>query len=77
MKVKVKVIPNAKENSVIEGKEGITVRTKAVADKGKANRAVVKLLSKHFGSNVNIISGEKSREKIVEIEENSVCTNKQ
>ena len=76
MKIKVKVITNAREDSVIEGKEGLTVRTKAIPQKGKANRAVVKLLSKHFGSKVGIISGEKTREKIVEIDEDSTCTDK-
>ena len=41
-------------------------------EKGKANTELVKKLAKHFGvpsSRVNIISGHKSRDKIVEITE--------
>lgn len=38
--------------------------------KGEANIAIIKKIAKHFGiakSNVRIVSGEKSRDKIVEI----------
>ena len=38
--------------------------------KGEANLEIIKQISKHFGipkSNVRIISGEKSRDKIVEV----------
>jgi hypothetical protein len=45
----------------------LVVWVKAKAEKGKANIAVVKLLSKHFGGRVRIISGITSRQKIVEV----------
>ena len=45
------------------------VELKAPAKKGKANTALVKLLSKHFGRGVRIVGGLTSRDKIVEIEE--------
>ena len=38
--------------------------------KGEANLAIIKKIAKHFGiskSNVKIISGEKSRDKVVEV----------
>ena len=45
----------------------LVVWVKAKAEKGKANIAVVKLLSKHFGGRVRIIPGITSRQKIVEV----------
>lgn len=38
--------------------------------KGEANLEIIKKISKHFGipkSNIRIVSGEKSRDKIVEV----------
>ena len=66
MKPKIKVIPNSKSSEVIEG-ELLTVRVKEAPEKGKANKSVIKLLEKHFKKGVKIISGEKSRRKIIEI----------
>jgi len=46
------------------------VWVKAPAKENKANEAVVKVLAKYFGtakSNVNILSGLKSKKKIVEV----------
>ena len=45
---------------------GITVEPQ----KGKANKELIEKIAKHFGvlkSNVRIISGEKSRKKLVEV----------
>jgi len=66
MKIRIKVIPNASKDEVVEG-EPLIVRTRSPPTKGKANRSVVKLLSKHFGSDVKIVSGASSREKWVEV----------
>ena len=46
----------------------IGVMTKPV--KGEANLEIIKKIAKHFGiskSNVRIVAGEKSRDKIIEI----------
>lgn len=46
--------------------------------KGEANSEIVKKIAKKFGiskSNVNIVSGEKSRNKVVEITIDSDVTN--
>lgn len=75
MRITVKVIPNARREEVIleenDLKEGrIKVKVMAPPEDGRANVAVLKLLAKHFGvkkNAVSLISGEKSREKIVEI----------
>ena len=67
-RIKIKVIPNSNRDS-IEGGDPLIVRVKEPAVKGKANKAVIKLLSKHFSSPVRIVSGAKSKEKIVEVED--------
>jgi len=39
-------------------------------EKGKANKQIIKLLADYFGvssSKINIIAGEKGREKVVEV----------
>ncbi|MCW7071525.1 hypothetical protein B6V00_04310 [ANME-1 cluster archaeon ex4572_4] len=72
-KITVKVIPNSSVEQVVEAKPpfepaSLTVKVKEPPTKGKANKAVVKLLSKHFNAGVRIVSGAKSRKKIVEVE---------
>lgn len=43
------------------------VRVKEPRQKGKANQAALKLLKKHFGKQVNLVSGATSTIKIVEL----------
>jgi uncharacterized protein (TIGR00251 family) len=64
--IAIKVIPNSKTEEIIEA-DPLVVRVKAPPTKGKANKAVVNLLSAHFNANVRIVSGARSRKKIVEI----------
>jgi uncharacterized protein (TIGR00251 family) len=45
------------------------VQVKAPAEKGKANKAVIKLLKKFFDKQVTLVSGHTSSRKIFEIEE--------
>jgi len=45
------------------------VRVKAPPTKGKANKAVINLLSHHFNANVRIVAGATSRKKVVEIDQ--------
>ncbi len=66
--IEIKVIPNSKTEEVIEA-EPLLVRVKEPPAKGKANKAVIKVLSRYFNANVRIVSGATSRKKIVEIEE--------
>ena len=65
--IEIKVVPNSKTDEVIEG-DPLIVRVKAPPTKGKANKAVVKVLSKYFNADVWIVSGATSRKKIVAIE---------
>ena len=70
MKLNIKVIPNAKENKILESAEGIRVYVKGVPDKGKANKELIDILSDYYGvkkKDIKIIRGEKSRKKVVEI----------
>jgi hypothetical protein len=66
-RVPIRVVPNAKKDEVVADSGRLTVKTTAPPDKGKANRAVLKLLEKHFGRKVRLVAGEKSREKIIEV----------
>jgi uncharacterized protein (TIGR00251 family) len=70
MQYQVKVIPNAKQEKLVEENGMIKVWLTAHPEAGKANLALIKLLSKYFKvskSSVKILRGEKSKEKIVEI----------
>ena len=67
--VSVKVQPNASKDRVV-GKHGdqIKIAVTVAPEKGKANKAVIKVLSKLLGvksSDIQIISGETSRDKKV------------
>ena len=71
MKIFVKVKTKAKVKKVIKVDENhYVVSTNAPPEKDKANKDVIKTLAKYFDtavSKIQIISGEKSKEKIVEI----------
>ena len=60
--IKIKVIPNSSRNELKEGR----LYLKAVPEKGKANKEVIKFFKKK-GLRVEIKSGEKSREKVLRI----------
>ena len=70
MKIQVKVKPNSKTTEVSQEKDSFIVKVKELPKEGKANQAVVKLLAEHFGvpqSQVRILSGLKSRNKVIEV----------
>jgi len=66
MIVRVVVKPNSKENKVTEQSDHLIVQTKEPADKNKANKAVIKLVSKHFNKQFRIKTGTTSKEKLLE-----------
>ena len=69
-KFNIKVIPNAKQNKLVEEPGRLKVYLTARAVDGKANAALIEFLSEHFGvrkSAVSIIRGLTSRGKVVEI----------
>jgi len=71
VKLKVRVIPNAKRSEFAGRRDGEWIlRLNAPPVEGKANKAAVEFISKTLGlsrSGVLLISGEKGRHKIFEI----------
>jgi len=65
------VTPHARENKIEEiGQDAFAIKVTAAAEKGKANLAVIKLLSKalHLAkSRFTIIRGANTRHKVVDI----------
>lgn len=67
----VKVVPNAKRNEVLQQGDMLRVYLTAPPLSGRANRALIEVLAEELGAkrrNVRIVSGEKSRRKVVEID---------
>lgn len=70
MRITVDVKPKSKKDLVETlSKDHYMVHTRAPASKGKANVTVTKLLKKHLGKPVNIISGHTSSRKIFMVDE--------
>lgn len=70
MRINVKVIPRAKREKIQEEGKVLKIYVRAPAIDGKANIAMIELLVGHFNvkkSDAKIIKGERSRDKIVEI----------
>ena len=67
----VRVVPNASRSEIVGSEDGtLKVRIAAPPVKGKANKALVKLLAKTLGvrgRQVEIVSGHKTRRKTVRI----------
>ncbi len=77
MKLSLKIIPNAKQSEVIYdvvdllGARNLRVKVNQPPEDGRANKAVIELLAGYFKVKKNcvrIITGETSRNKIVEID---------
>ena len=67
MRISITVKPSSRDDRVEEQEDGsLVVRVKAPAKGGKANIAVIRLLSKHFKRDVRMVSGFTSHIKIVE-----------
>ncbi len=70
MKIFVKVNVNAKKEKISKNGSYFKVSVKEEPVRGKANKAVIKILANHFNissSKIKIISGFKSKEKILKI----------
>ena len=71
MRIYVRVVPNSKERLIEEmGENQYRVRLCALPIRGRANKELIKLLSKHFKvakSQIEIVGGKTGREKIVDI----------
>lgn len=65
MEIKVKVKAGSSKDLVEKCGEEYIVHAKERAAGGKANRAVLKLLKKHFGKSARIVKGLKNKEKTI------------
>ena len=72
MDLQIRVVPKAKRNSIEIGDDGLfKVRVTAVPARGKANDAVIALLSKLIGvpkRDIQIVRGHSARNKLVRVE---------
>jgi len=69
--IEVKVIPDSDKNELAKEDSKVKIRVKASAEKGKANQAVIKLLSKYYNiskSSIKIIKGKRKRNKLIKID---------
>ena len=67
---KIRVTPRAKQNKVVQDGDVLRVYTTTVPEKGRANGAVIELLSEYFNvpkSRIKILSGLTFREKTITI----------
>jgi uncharacterized protein (TIGR00251 family) len=70
MIITVDVKPGQREENVeIIDENHLLAKVKASASKGKANKALIKLLKKYFDKQVYLVSGFTSNRKIFEAEE--------
>jgi uncharacterized protein (TIGR00251 family) len=71
-RIPVRVQARARQDELVEIREGVLlVRVTAPALDGRANRGLCRLLAKQLGvapSSMTIIRGQRSRDKLVEVE---------
>ena len=71
LKIQVKVKARAKQEKVEKVSEGqYKVWVKAAPEKGKANEAVIGVMSEHLGvpkSRISLVAGQTSTQKVLEI----------
>ncbi|GIW41632.1 MAG: UPF0235 protein [Candidatus Binatia bacterium] len=71
-KIEVRVVPGAPRDEIVGWVDGaLKVRVAAPPEKGAANRALERLLSRELGlpaARVRIVAGGSSRRKLVEVE---------
>jgi uncharacterized protein len=71
MRYSIRVIPKAKQNKVVVEKDRFKIYLTAPAIEGRANEALIKILAEYLNvrkSEIRIIRGEKSRDKVILVE---------
>ncbi len=70
-RVKLRIVPNAKRDEVVgEHGDAVKIKVAAPALEGKANDAVIEFVAEKVRVHrreVTLVSGEKSRDKLIEI----------
>ncbi|MEM2874908.1 MAG: DUF167 domain-containing protein [Candidatus Hadarchaeales archaeon] len=64
--IEVRVITNSSVEEVIEG-DPVVVKVREPPRDGRANRAVLRLLAKHFNANARMLCGSRGKRKLVEL----------
>ena len=67
---KVVIKPNSPKNEIIgydDSKKAYKINIKEKAEDNKANKGLIKFLSKELGKRVKIKSGLRSKEKLIEV----------
>ncbi|MBI4894920.1 MAG: DUF167 domain-containing protein [Candidatus Aenigmarchaeota archaeon] len=70
MIIKVRATPNSNKNELVKDDNIYKVYLTCPARDGKANKLLIKILAKHFSiskTQIKIVKGNKSRDKIIEI----------
>jgi uncharacterized protein (TIGR00251 family) len=67
MRKDIRVRPGSGRDGISMHDGVLVVQTKAPAEGNRANISVIKMLTRHFGRDVRIVSGHRSRKKVVEI----------
>jgi uncharacterized protein (TIGR00251 family) len=71
--LKLRIVPNARRSEVVgEHGDAVKVKVAAPAVDGKANAALLKFIAEKLGvstRSLTLVSGEKSRDKLLEISE--------
>jgi hypothetical protein len=70
LKIRVKVKPGSKSAGISREGAQLIVMVREPPREGRANQAVIKLVAAYFGvpqSQVRVLSGHKSRSKVIEI----------
>jgi len=68
MKIYLNVQPNSGREEIIKiAEDKYKIFLKKPAEKNKANLELLKILKKHFGAGVKLISGKTSKKKIIEV----------
>ena len=70
MRVKVRVVPRAKKEKIIEENGALKVYVNDPALEGKANKRVIEMLAEFYKTkkyNVTIVQGALQRDKVIEV----------
>lgn len=65
--IKIKVNPNVKKTELKEENDKLKLYLKAVPEKDKANKELIKFFKKQFGLKVEIKSGRRNQDKVLSI----------
>ena len=68
MRIEIKVKTGSGKSEIIRKEDGYVAFLKAQPEHNKANLELIQLAKKHFQSEVRLVSGFKSKNKIIELD---------